>query len=363
MRDKLYTLATNTLSGIFRTPPYIILFVSDKCPNNCRHCWYSKDWKRENLTGKELINDEIIQISENIDSIRFLSITGGEAFLRDGIEEIVKAFYMNSNVSRFDIPTSGFDADLILQKTERILAYINGAPFRIDVSIDGTEETHNYIRQNSNAFGNAMKTIEALKTIRKRNPNLDISIITTISDDNNKEIQQVADLVEKILPDGEWMINIARGDKPWMPVTKETLNAYIHAGELIESRISSKRFSGDSGHRLGKWLTAKNKLRRQIIEDILSGKRKGGGCAAGSLAGVIFNDGDVRACETLPLSFGNIRDYGYNLKQTWNSPAAKQARKEIQYSKCICTHECFLSVSVLIQPSCWIGLARERMRI
>jgi MoaA/NifB/PqqE/SkfB family radical SAM enzyme len=363
MRRQLYTLATNSLSKLVKTPPYIILFVSDSCPNNCTHCWYSNEWKKENLIKSELTNDELVLISEKIKSIKFLSITGGEAFLRDGIEEIVKAFAVNSTVSRFDIPTSGFDADLIADKAERILEYIKGAPLRIDVSIDGTEDTHNHIRQNNSAFTNAIKTIEALKLIRKKYSNLDISIITTVSDNNNHEVIEIAELVERLLPDGEWMINIVRGSTPLFDVADETHKAYKFAGELLDKRISGNKFSGDRGHKLGKWLTAKNQLRRRLIDQILTGSRQGGGCAAGCLAGVIFNDGEIRACETLPLSFGNIRDYNYDLNTAWNSPAAENARKLIQDKKCICTHECFLSVSMLIQPSCWLALAKERLQL
>jgi len=363
MRNQLYTLATNSISKLIKTPPYIILFVSDRCPNSCRHCWYSNEWKNKNLTKSELTNEELILISEKIKSIKFLSITGGEAFLRDGIEEIVKAFAVNSRVSRFDIPTSGFDAGLISYKAELILKYIKGAPLRIDVSIDGTEDTHNYIRQNKTAFSSAIKTIEALKLLRQKNSNLDISIITTVSDHNNHEVIEIAELVERVLPDGEWMINIIRGNTPLFDVTDETHRAYKFAGELLDKRILGNRFSGDRGHKLGKWLTAKNQLRRQLIDGILKGSRQGGGCAAGCLAGIIFNDGEIRACETLPLSLGNIRDFNYDLNLAWNNQAAKNVRKLIQEKKCICTHECFLSVSMLIQPDCWLALAKERMQL
>lgn len=360
MRIPIYKFVNNTLARALKTPPYLILFVSDRCTNNCRHCWYSKEWKKDNLSKNELTNDELIRISENLEKVNFLSITGGEAFLRDGIEEIVMAFARNTKVGRFDIPTSGFNPDLIVSKAEKILKFLKDKPLRIDISLDGTENTHNYIRQNQSAFVNARATIEALKKLRRQYGNLDLSIITTISEYNFREINSIAELAESWLPDGEWMINIVRGNEPGQMVKDEVLNAYIAAGRIVTKRISGGGYSGDKAHKLGKWLTAKNIVRRDIISDVLNNKRKGGGCAAGSLAGVIFNDGDVRPCETLPLSFGNLRDYDYSLDRVWNNEKAKNIRSLIQETNCKCTHECFLSVSMLIQPSCILKMFSQR---
>ena len=160
MRKQLYTVATNTISKIIGTPPYLILFVSDKCTNKCNHCWYNSDWKSDNLPGELLTFDELERLSNSISSVKFLTMTGGEAFLRDDIEEIAHAFVMNSKISRFDMPTSGFNPDLIVRKAENILKQNPKTPFRIDVSLDGTEETHNSIRNNKHAYENAIKTIE-----------------------------------------------------------------------------------------------------------------------------------------------------------------------------------------------------------
>ncbi|MGA2296265.1 MAG: radical SAM protein [FCB group bacterium] len=361
MRKQLYTIATNSLSRVLTTPPYIILFVSDKCTNNCRHCWYSKEWKEKNLNGQPLSFDELEKISKSIPSIKFLTITGGEAFLREDIEEIIHVFLSNSRISRYDIPTSGFDSDLISQKVENILTKNNKIPFRVDVSLDGLEETHNSIRQNRNAFENAVKTIGSLRRIKARYSNFDLAIISTVSNYNNNEIKELGQLIKHILPDGEWMVNIIRGESPGLAISAETASAYRMANDIIHNRIKQKEFTGDRAYGFGKWITAKNALRRELITEIIESKRIGGGCAAGSLSGVIFNDGDVRPCEMLSSSFGNIRDFDYNLPQLWNSPKAKQIRKEIQYSQCICTHECNLSVNILLQPSCWFRLLNKRI--
>ncbi len=62
MRKLLYTLASNTITRMIGTPPYLILFVSDKCTNKCSHCWYNSDWKDENLKVEILSLDELVKL-------------------------------------------------------------------------------------------------------------------------------------------------------------------------------------------------------------------------------------------------------------------------------------------------------------
>ena len=361
MRKQFYKILTNTLSRVVGTPPYIILFTSNKCATKCRHCWYNEDWKEDNLSSNHLTFDELEKISKSMKRIDFLSLTGGESFLRDDIAEITHLFAKNTKLKRYDIPTAGFDSELICRKAIKMLEINKDIPLRIDISIDGLEDTHDYIRQTKNSFKNATETINALKNVKEKHNNLDVSIITTLSKFNQNEIGQLAKYVEQILPEGEWMVNIVRPPTRDPEATNFDLSVYKYADELISDRIKRKKFSGDRGHALGSLLTAKNVLRREIIYDILQSKRKGGGCSAGSLAGVIFNDGEVRPCESLPLSFGNIRDFDYNLPELWNSPGARKIRNHIQDTNCLCTHECFLSTSILIQPSLLVRLLKKRI--
>lgn len=362
MRKSLYSVATNITTEIKGTPAYIILFVSDKCPNKCSHCWFNQDWKVNNLEGETLKLDEIENLSRHIKNVHFLSITGGEAFLRDDITEIVEVFYKNSNIHRFDIPSSGFDPDLILKRTEEILSKISSTPFRVDISLDGTEELHNEIRSNRSAFKNALETIKGLKRIKSIHNNFDLSIITTISEKNHKKILEISELIEDILPDGEWFVNLQRGDTPSINVSEQVLEAYIKANEYIANRKKRMNYFGDKGHGIGKWLIAKNSLRRDIIIDVVRKNRKGGGCWAGAMNVVILSNGDVRACELLPDSFGNLRDFNYDLPKMLKSHVGKNIRNKIQKTECICTHECNLSVNIMMQPSCWIDLLKYRIK-
>lgn len=358
-----YSILTNTLAHLFRTPPYLILFVSEKCWLSCRHCWYNEAWKTGNLGGPPLSFSELERLAGSIRSISFLTLTGGEAFLRQDLVEIAKVFSKKTRLRRYQVPTSGFDPDLVMSQTERLLESMPDIPFRVDVSLDGSEATHDYIRNAPGAYRQALSTIAGLNRLKRTHRHFDVGVITTISHYNQDEVRHIGRIVEKANPNGEWMVNVTRGLPRDPSASAVDPEKYFEAHRIIDRRIRQKRYSGHSGHFLAPWLTAKNITRRKVIKSILDNCYQGGACAAGSLGGVVYTDGTVAACELLDRPFGNLRDVGCDLSRLWLSATADVIRKEIQESRCCCTQECFLSVSLLIQPRYVLDIIRERARL
>jgi MoaA/NifB/PqqE/SkfB family radical SAM enzyme len=354
---------TKLLSRTLRTPPYLILFVSDTCWMKCRHCWFNEQWKSAHLESPTLTFDELVRIAGSIDRLSFLSMTGGEAFEREDIVEIGAMFARKTRLGRYQIPTSGFLPDVIVPRAEALLEANPGIPFRVDVSMDGTEEVHESIRRIPGGHRMVLETVRRLNKLRQRHPNFDVGIITTLSQHNQHCVHEMAALAESANPGGEWMVNAIRGSVRDPRAAGLDVARYQEAHELIESRIESGRMRGHRGHAAAGWLSAKNATRRKVIASTLAGTERGGGCAAGALAGVIYSDGRFAPCEMLDLSLGNVRDFDYDLAAMWNSPRADEIRAWIQDTRCHCTHECFLSVSLLIQPRHWPDLVRERLRL
>lgn len=359
----MYKLLTKRISRYLETPPYLILFVSDRCWMKCKHCWFNEDWKKDNLQGDLLTLKELEKLADSINKTLFLSLTGGEAFMRDDIDEIVKLFTKKKKVHRYQIPTSGYMSSLIIEKTRKILSDNPGIPFRIDVSLDGNEEIHEKIRDVEGGFKKAVETITELNKLKKEYSYFDVGVITTLSNYNRNNIEDISEIIEKIHPDGEWMLNIVRG-KARNPIAGDvSLEDYSKAGKLIEKRKKEGSYKGHRGHFSAKWLSAKNSVRRKIINKILENNYKGGGCSAGSLGGVVYPDGSVYPCELSNKSFGNLRDCDFRFDHLWNSGKADEIRNSIQDTYCKCTQECFLSVNFLIQPQTWPSLIRERFKL
>ena len=363
MNPGAYKQITKALSRVLRTPPYLIVFVSDSCWMKCRHCWFNEQWKEDQLTHSALTFDEYSRMADSIDRVIFLSLTGGEAFQRQDLVELVTMFARKTRLSRYQIPTSGFRPDMIVSTAERLLQANPSIPFRVDVSMDGTEDVHETIRGVSGGYKRLVETVRGLNELREHYPNLDVGIITTLSTYNQDCIEDIAATAERINPRGEWLFNVVRGVSRDPRASGVDPRVYRQVHELIQRKIETGHWSGHQGHLTAGWLSAKNATRRKIIAQTLEGTYDGGGCAAGALAGVIYSDGMVAPCETLNANFGNIREYACNLARIWNSPRADEARNRIQEMRCHCTHECFLSVSMLIQPQRWPDIVRERIRL
>lgn len=363
MRKFLHKKATRYISRYFGVPQYLILYVTNDCWMKCSHCFYNDEFKKTyGISGKLLTFEEYKKIALSVKSIYYLSITGGEPFMREDIEDIIKLFTLTRKVKRYQMPTSGYDTELILGKTSRILRENPEVPFRIHVSIDGDEETHDKIRNRKGAFRSAIETISGLRKLKKKFSHFDVSIATTISLRNQDIISSINDISENVLPDGEWCINLCRGAGK-DDGTETDPAKYMTAHDLIDKRIKRNEYKGYSGHATAKWLTAKNAARRRIIYRIAENDYKGGGCAAGSILGVIYPDGSVYPCELLSKRFGNVRDFDYNFPALWNSEKADVAREWIQDTMCLCTHECTLSASFLLQPRTWLSVIKERIKL
>lgn len=95
-------------------------------------------------------------------------------------------------------------------------------------------------------------------------------------------------------------------------------------------------------------MNAKNKIMNEIISETYLKKKFIAPCAAGSLFGVIYANGDVYPCEMLDQQkLGNLRDYDMNFMGLWKGKKAEECRRFIIKSKCNCTFECAWTLNII----------------
>ena len=70
-------------------------------------------------------------------------------------------------------------------------------------------------------------------------------------------------------------------------------------------------------------------------------------CVAGKRLVVISERGEVKPCEILDESFGNLRDHNYDMSKILNQAQSRKTQDWIVSSKCHCTFECAMNISVL----------------
>ncbi len=113
-----------------------------------------------------------------------IAFEGGEPLLRNDLVEILA--YSRSLPLHNSLITNG---TLLESKIDQIAPYINGVVY---VSLDGLEKTHDKIRGIDGSFRKAIRGIQASKD------KVNVTINTTIMDENIDEVESLVDLSKEL---------------------------------------------------------------------------------------------------------------------------------------------------------------------
>lgn len=332
-------------------PVQLIFFVTSKCNLRCRHCFYWKEVSRPDRN--ELSLEEIEKFTQNSKlNLLWLSLTGGEPFLRPDLAEIAASFCRNGRVINISVPTNGQLPKTIFATTKKILQFCPDTYVQVNVSLEGPEETHDHIRNCKGAYKKAIETFRQLKKL-KNFPNFGLSVQTTLTSFNQNKIKDFYFFLRDRLKPDYFNFNLIRG-KPQDPELKKVnIEYYEEMAKLFENDV-----------KMGKWpyfnflfsklVLLKNFSVYREVSEIYKKNKCQNPCYALILSGVMNATGDIYPCEILENSrVGNIREVNYNLSNLWFSHQSEEIRKRIS-QKCFCTYECALSVNTLFNPSFYL---------
>jgi len=333
---------TLTQSALFpsRYPPYLIFFVTSRCNMKCKHCFY---WQELSSDRNELSLDEIERISKSLPELFFLRITGGEPFLRTDLYQIIKLFYENSAIRRIGISTNGFEVNKIIEITDQIVGGLKNLSFELGISIDDLYEKHDKIRACRGAFNNAMKTYEGLAKIREKNKNFNLGFLITMMKDNQDYLEEIFEYLKGKQPDTIGL-NMIRGTPKCIDEMITDVAKYKHFADLL-NRYNMRTVRPF----IEKMRFTKSEKSQDIIIKTLQNNRIQIPCLAGEKIAVLYPNGNVSACELLDSTIGNIRDYNCNFQQLWKAKRRKEITVRIKKEKCFCTHECFITASLIFR--------------
>ncbi len=300
-----------------------MLHVTDRCNQHCRTCFI-----KTNATPpfEELSLNDIRTISRYLPDLIFVDIGGGEPFLRKDLADICAVL----NTRYLAIPTNGFNPEYIADTTHTILKAIK-APLTLSVSLDGFENTNDYIR-GTGSYKNALRTFTLLKAI----PMLYLTINTVLSNANYREIIPFMKYVRKLKPDFH-SISFLRG----IPRSPEMACPPVQALKEIQKDVLTiwRTYSyGLSG--LGKYVLRNyhKQIYRSSLRVMVTG-RQHPRCRAFRDHLVIYPNGDVAFCEML-APFGNILKQP--LDRLVRGKKAVRQIKLIKHGDCFCYHNCNL---------------------
>lgn len=142
-------------------PLFAGLSLTRRCNLKCKYC---NEW---NNLCEELTAKQIFSIIDELSSFgtKLIGFDGGEPLLREDLGSIIE--YAKSKGLIVSLNTNG----LLVPKRISAIKYVD----LLDISLDGPEEIHDYIR-GENSYGQVMKAIEVLKK-----NNIPLKLICTLS--------------------------------------------------------------------------------------------------------------------------------------------------------------------------------------
>ncbi|MDY6970499.1 MAG: radical SAM protein [Spirochaetota bacterium] len=309
-----------------KLPMSLTLSVSYKCNSRCKTCNIYK--KRAN----ELTFHEWEKFFQNYGKDLFwVTISGGEPFIRKDLKEIVCSLYDNCRPSIINIPTNGLLYDEIAETVRQIAIHCSESQIVINLSIDDIEEKHDFIRGITGSYEKAIKTFQRLKAIDL--PNLSVGIHTVISRFNVNRIPEIYTAIRKLNPDS-YITEIAEERVELGTIGSGISPEYEEYAKAID--FLTEKMKKDNFNSVGRITRAFRMEYYQMVKKIIKKQKQIIPCYSGFASAQIAPDGDVWMCCIKADSIGNLRDANYDFKKIWFMDNAKKMRTSIKKGECYC---------------------------
>lgn len=280
------------------------IIVTYRCPMRCKMC---NIWNNPTKVSEEF-KPELLEKLPNVNSI---NITGGEPFVREDIEEIVKI--LRKKTKRIVFSTSGFFSD-------RILALAKKYPdlgFRI--SIEGLSCKNDELRGRQGGFDKGLRTLLELRRMGVK----DIGFGITVSNNNSDDMLNLYELNRNL--------------KMQFATASFHNSFYFHKYDNKVTNVDEVCANFDELiQRLMNENSPKSWFRAFFnlgLINYIKGGRRMLPCEAGSENFFVDPYGNVLPCNGMEEScwfdtMGNLHDVN-DFMEIWNSEQAKKVRDKV----------------------------------
>jgi radical SAM protein with 4Fe4S-binding SPASM domain len=251
-------------------------------------------------------------------------VTGGEPFIRRDLADLVSSLLRLNHIDEVAVYTNGYFTDRVVNGVERILTACSSKKrLEIGISLDGMREKHDEIRGRQGAFDKACATLEGLRKLKQRFPNLSIHSGSVIQPENLEHIAQIDEFRREIGVESHHMLVVN--------------SSYLGN---VDHEYGPKTFSEGQKCKIRSLL--QDKPESIGLDKYLASGKRPMPCFAGSASAFIARNGDLYPCTAMPYEpvflMGNVADG--NFDEVWTSARAWEVRRRAR----LCTF-----------PSCWSG--------
>ena len=337
MRDSFKRWAQFALGQPF-SPVLLNILVTSVCNMRCTHCFFTDELDDGPRKKLQMKTRDIERISETLGSnLGVLILAGGEPFTRNDLPEIARAFWVNNKLGSLYITSNGQIRKRIIPDVTKILQECPQLNVTMALGIDGPKEQHDKIRQQPGSWDIVIDTVRQLQAMKKEYPRLDVQTCTCFMNSNQDVMFEWYDFLKQELKPDKVNFNYIRPPAPDPKELEIDRASYARLAHRIEedSRQGAikNHYAGDTGFFRAAIDIYMHGLIAKTEETQIAQLR----CYAGTAGGVIYDEGTVSSCELLE-PVGNLRDYDWNFRKLWFSPAMQARRRKVA-DGCFCTHE------------------------
>lgn len=278
---------------------YILWECTLRCNLNCLHC--GSDCKKDALVPDMPVEDFIKAIDQIKDIVNpnetMIVLTGGEVLMRKDIEKVGLELYKRG--FPWGIVSNG-----MLLSEKRLNSLLNSGLRAVTISLDGLENSHNWLRNNKKSFSKVISAIKLLPKIE----NLKFDVVTCVNRENYNELDEIRDLLIDI------------GVKEWrvftiFPIGRAKVNEQLQLPptefkglfEFIKQTRKEKKIHLNYGCEgfLGNY-------EKEVRDDFFF-------CRAGINVASVLADGSISACPNLRDNFTQGNIYKDNFADVWEN--------------------------------------------
>jgi MoaA/NifB/PqqE/SkfB family radical SAM enzyme len=337
MRDLLKRYAKLAVGQPF-SPSLLNILVTSVCDMRCTHCFFTEQLDDAPRKKLQMTTREFEKISETLGgNLGVLILAGGEPFTRKDLPEIARAFYTNNHLESIYITSNGQIQKRIFPDVTRILRECPRLNVTLALGIDGLKEQHEKIRKKPGSWDIVIDTARRLQSMKREYPRLDVQTCTCFMNSNQGTIFEWYDFLKFQLKPDKVNFNYIRPPAADCKELEIDGARYARLAARIDedSRRGSikNHYAGD----IGFFKAALDVYMHGLIAKTQETQQAQLTCYAGTAGGVIYDEGTVSSCENLE-PVGNLRDFDWNFRKLWFSPAM-QARRKQAADGCFCTHE------------------------
>ena len=276
---------------------YLFWECTSRCNLRCLHC--GSDCTRDSSLKDMPLSDFLTALDTVKNKPRnfIVVLTGGEPLLRNDIE--ICGREIRKRGVRWGMVTNGY-----LYDVQRHNSLLNAGLGALTISLDGLEETHNWLRNSKDSFLKADKAID----LAVNSSRLNLDIVTCINKINFPELQLLYDYLVRKKVRAWRLFTIA-------PIGRATKNSDLFLDdcqfkELMEF-ISIKRRE--------KLIDIKFSCEGYVAQYELKVRDSFFFCRAGINIGSILIDGSISACPNIDRSFSQGNIYNDNFNVIWET--------------------------------------------